>query len=524
MNVCFDLRSANRQGLLACMSLLLWGCTGNEVGGSANPAQQSASQQSATQDAPITGASTLDLTVVDPEGRPLTGASVTLTNVVHQHIDSETTNTSGMATFVAIPHIVHISVRHVFGDLSRLQTAISREGRTSLSLALQPRRPQPTVAVFPPSIPPDSVSEDRRELTLEFTIVASASAPFVVGNQTAAPTVYLTSSLWTQLPSGQWCDAILRNGEFHCLQSSDDGPFTTLSRQTLYVPSGIVPALSTTGPIGSAMLVLDQSGRVSELDSTVRRSFAARQFIGRLVTQAHPKDLAVGGLSGHGTDPGVVSLLPEQPLWELRGAGTVFTRDRAVLDSAVDILEPLVGGSAPVFEALEEAIELTAAHAAPGTGAVVALLGGGDTLDRSPSEHRTALASLRQLRDAAKIQAIVVAGVLPSDTWTFALAADDLSAHMALAELSTALRAPVISMGRQTWGGGSFGALDIAADLLERRPLPTVSATFRITSGQPDAFASGSTLYGWVALADRDSCGGPSGCERFTVPFAVEVP
>lgn len=102
---------------------------------------------------------------------------------------------------------------------------------------------------------------------------------------------------------------------------------------------------------------------------------------------------------------------------------------------------------------------------------------------------------------------------------------------MALADLAAALRAPAISLGvttkpvsgfyAQTWMAGMYGALDLAADLLDASPLPSLSAVFRVRANQPDAFPAGATLRGAIFI-ESDIC--PMGCWEIPLEFAVEVP
>jgi len=102
--------------------------------------------------------------------------------------------------------------------------------------------------------------------------------------------------------------------------------------------------------------------------------------------------------------------------------------------------------------------------------------------------------------------------------------------RLAVARLATALRAPVITLGvrqgtdgfaQQTWTSSSFAALDLAGDLVDGVPLPTVSATFRVRIDAPGTFVSGSLLEGALFL-ETDIC--PMGCWEFPLEFAVEVP
>ena len=177
------------------------------------------------------------------------------------------------------------------------------------------------------------------------------------------------------------------------------------------------------------------------------------------------------------------------------------------------MLEPYVGGTAPVFESLQAAINVAAASAPSGNRAIVAMLGGGDDRDMSEAARWSALAALRQQRDATGIQSVLIVG---APTWS--------TERLAVANLAAALHAPAISLGlsaTQTWAAGSFAAFDLAADLIEGLPLPTLSAAFRVKAKSPTTFLAGTTLYG-VVYVESDHC--PMGCAEVPLEFAVEIP
>jgi hypothetical protein len=471
-----------------------------------------------------TGTGTLTVSVADSEGRPLADASVTVFNTTQTGtVGNMRTSSTGMATFNAVPAAARVSVIHEFGAYyQQNNVAVSQQGSTFLAVTLQAGRPRPTVALLPVSIAPGSVSADRSELTLEVTVVASAAAPFAPAGPSdyspaATPAMALAFDDWT-LYGGRECYVWLdRTRTVPSCEPWGDRYAVAIEEFT-YDAAGSVPRLAAPGPAASAMLVMDQSARVSRLDPGARRSFAARQLIARAVTGSAPQTLSVAGFAGGGNG---AAALPEQPLWVPRGSGTVFSTDRAALEAAVGVLEPLVGGSAPVFDALEAAFTLTATNAPPGNRSVIALLGGGDGGARSDSARREELAALRRQRDDAGIQAIVIA----------AAPDEQRGEHLALADLAAALRAPAISLGvsmqtgsgfySQTWTAGLYAALDLAADLVNGSPLPSLSAAFRVKANQPNAFPAGATLRGAIFI-ESDIC--PMGCWEIPLEFAVEIP
>lgn len=507
--------------LAGLLGSLITGCSSGPDR-SAAAIQRPATTNPATGNPVTTGSGTLTVAVTDGEGRPLADALVVVYNRTQTELfDSAETSTIGVATFDSVPAEVRVHVFHEFGE-SYLNASIdvAQQGSTFLAVTLQPGRPQPTVALLPVSIPANSVSDDRSELTLQVSIVASASAHFLPAGYGDYSSVSTPSM---GLAVGEIDEAAQRRQCFVWLDRSrtipscgipfgDESPYTVSVQQFHYDPSGTAPTLAVHGPARSTMLLMDQSWRVAELDPSARRSFAARQFISRAVRSAQPESLSIAGFAGDAGEPASPVSLPERPLWLPLGPGTVFSADGAILEAGVGILEPFVGGSAPVFDALQAAFNLTAAHAPPGNRAVVALLGGGDDGDASASFRQAALASLGRLRDDTGIQAIVIA----------AAPGVQISERLALAELAAAMHAPAISLGiHQTWGSGVYAALDLAADLLAGLPLPTLSAVFRLKANGPEAFPAGATLYGAVYL-ESDIC--PMGCQEFPLEFAVQIP
>jgi hypothetical protein len=270
--------------------------------------------------------------------------------------------------------------------------------------------------------------------------------------------------------------------------------------------------MAMAGPAESALLLLDQSARIARLDPTDLRSFAARAFISRAVYAASPTWLSVAGFAGAADNGGVPAALPVQPVWLPLGTNPMFAADEPLLRGLVTILEPYLGGSAPVLDALSESFALITAHAPPGNHAVVAVLGGGDDEARPEVEYQAALASLRRQREDAGIQSVLVAGNVRAPTGD----------SLALAELSATLRAPVISLGvYQSWDSGIFAALDLAADLIEGAPVPSLSATFVVSASEPGAFASGTSLHG-VLYVESSECW--IYCSEVPLEFVVEIP
>ena len=513
------LRRSAAFAALVLPGLVMTGC-----GGSADP--RPPPPQQAPSPPIAAGSGNLTVSVADPDGRPLAQALVSVFNPSQSAtVGSASTGSNGLATIDSVPAAVIVSINHEFGQYYRnANVDVAQVGGTFLRVTLLPRRPRPTVALLPVEIEPGSLNADRSELTLRVAVVASASTPLVPASYgSAGSTPSLALAVGDTVTDSRrqcfvWLD-LLRTAP-SCGTPWGESPYTVSVEQFSYDPAGAVPVPVAQASVQSAMLVIDQSRRVSTLDPGAFRSFAARRFIERNLISSTPTNLSLTGLAGAGGDLATPVSLPEPPLWSPLGGGAIFSTDRVVLESGVTILEPLVGGGSPVFEALKLAAAVTAANAPPGDRAVVALLGGGDDGAMSESQRNDALASLRQQRDDTGVRFIVVAAAPP----------DLRVEQQALAELAAALRAPKISLGvtqnlsdhlGQTWTSGSYAALDLAADLIDGLPLPTLSAAFRVTGNGAGAFPAGATVRG-VVYVESDIC--PMGCWEHALEFAVVVP
>ena len=457
-------------------------------------------------DAVATGS--LTVMVTDPQGEPLANAMVTVYDgqqtVV---IGTAASDQDGMVTFKAVPSTALVYVSHPLG-YCRIEVADVRQaGSTAVTAIVQPASPV-TVALHPVTVVAGSTSADGTELELHVAIVASEKSRFVpssYGSYAASqPTPYLRLD-----DCIVWLDS-LRTTPACVYESSGRVAAADFS----FDPVGTPAAPAARGPY-SALLLLDQSRRVADYDPYDLRTLAAKHFIRRARSSTQADLVAVAGFAGQGGDASRPPLLQQLPLWAPPHTATVFSADRFAQEAAVDTLRPLVGGTAPVFDALGAALTLTAAQA-PATGrrAVVALLGGGDDSGLSESQRQAALASLRQQQADTGIQVVLVAGRLDGDSVE----------RRNLAELAAALRAPIIYSGypkdwRET-GDGLYLALDLAADLLAGSALPSVEAVFRMKSDQPGGFQSGPTLHGTLWI-ESDLC--PMGCAELPLEFAVDI-
>jgi hypothetical protein len=508
--------------VLAVLGLYLTACGG----GSKAPADPGANTPQIPQSPPppaVTGTGSLTVIVSDSDGRPIANARVMVYNVGQTEVlGSGLSGVNGAVSLSSLPARVNVSASHAFGYHSQDDVVVSQQGATTLAVRIAAQFPQPTVALLPIEIPASSLSADRSALTLRVTIVASAAGAFVpAGYGDYSP--ISTPSLGLELGDGAnemrrqcfvWLDQ--RRTVPDCGLPWGTSPYTVSVDEFRYEPAGS-SAPPTASPLPRrALLLLDQSRRVAALDAGAFRSYAARRFI-ESVVNLPGLELALAGFAGNAGDPATPALLPARPLWSPLGMASPFTRDESLLKTGVAMLEPLVGGSAPVFGAVDAALDVIEATGNSGTRTLVMMLGDGSEL-RSPARDLS-LSSLRQRVEMTGVHSILIDAVpyLPRED------------HRDIADLAAAIGATKIVLGvsqdsqgffSQTWPSGTPAALDLAADLLDGKALPTLTATFRINANA-GAFPSGALLRGILSV-ETAIC--PMGCWELPVSFAVRIP
>jgi len=449
----------------------------------------------------------LVVTIRDPLGKLLPGATV-LASANPVVSRTATTGPDGRATLSNLPRLVQLSATHPLGTFFIASQAVTQGGVTALDVTIKVRD-MTTAVVLPAAIPPGGISVDRTELELQVTLASDAFEPAGYGTFAGSlPTPSIRLDDCTV-----WLDTVRTSAT--CERYGYTPNRVTGVTSYHYDPVG-VPALPSAGPPYGAMLLIEQSGRLPMFDPLGLRSFAARQFIRRARSTPSPDWVAIAGFAGAGNSASSPPLIPQLPLWLPPGTATAFSADLPGQESAIDALEPLVGGSAPVFTALSAAMNRTSTEIQPPRPrAVVALLGGSDDTGLSGSQRQAALNSLRLQQTATGTQFILIAGPL-----------DETSPERdELADLAAALRAPILFAGYPANYKDRTDALHtafaLAADILAGMPLQSLQVTFRMKSTEPGGFASGSVLRG-VVYIESSTC--PMGCWELPLHFAVTVP
>ena len=513
--------SIARAVVLLALSVVLASCgggstalvTGNQGGGGASGGAAPAAP-------PPTGR--LTVSVIDPDGIPLANAKVTVQSEVpaigvsYGRNNVADTDQLGLATFDPAPEAVKFCVESMIGDYCSGRVVVAAGQSTTYSVTIQPDSPA-TVALFPVTVPAGGVSADRTELDLHVHLVGSAMAPFAGSNFRSYP-IWPPFETWSPVvrlgDCSVWLGSDLVWPRPPCGKSSG---LPVMQVDFDFSLAGMPSPPLAQGPY-SALLLLEQSKRVADYDPYGMRNRAVKHFIRRGRSIPQPDLIGVAGFAGVSADATSQPLLQTLPLWAPANAVNLFSGDVLDQEAAVDVLRPLIGGNAPLFDALRVAMALTSARA-PATGrrVIVALLGGGDDSGLSAAERVAALTSLRQQQADTGIEVVLIAYRLESDSVE----------RENLAELAAALHAPIIYAGFPRDSGwradGLYEALDLASDLLSGSALPTLNAVYRMKSDQPGGFRADSILHDSVFM-ESGLCEWDWGCSILPLQFAVEVP
>jgi len=388
-----------------------------------------------------------------------------------------------------------------------------------LSRRLEISRGHPTAAVLQARVAEGGLSADGRQLDVVLSIAVTAAR---------AGVSWFDANYW---PGVEVRDCYALSGAQladlgpHCIHGID-GSDTSYSFSQVN-DLGAVRAVEAVPQSWAVGLLIDQSdaGLSPGLLPNDPRLFAAKAFANSLLPGT---SLALAGFASD-EPSGSASGLPQRPVtfFPVESPGFVGSWPEAY--DVLQDLSGLVGGGAPLYEAIAAGIEFMAANAPAGRQrALVVLADGSDSTCGLPAQcAQQRRAIVRRARETG-VQ-LFLAGVHDQEACN-ALPADE--AYICF--LTIAVEAPLRELARE-------GGLPVAAGVLPNsNATGSVSAplelalqwlagsgmvqdiSLRLTSETAGAFAPGVVVTGNFVGVNPQLC--PWDCYAFGLPFRLEIP
>jgi hypothetical protein len=251
----------------------------------------------------------------------------------------------------------------------------------------------------------------------------------------------------------------------------------------------------------AALLLFDQSANVIESDPWDARLYAARYFLG---TASPANHVALGAFAADDPTTGEQSLLPQQPVTLYPTNTPTFKTAGAELFPYVDALADAEGGTAPLYAAIDAALDFAAASAPAGPRrALIVLTDGRDRTCTSDEQCDALRQAVIEKSRANAIEIITVADMQQNP---------DLAA---LHELTHG------SEGMAFWyqDASQLGVVYATVGSYLDGSVGTYQASFHVESGAGSEFQPGQVLHGDLRYT---IC--PWDCYDAAVPAAVPIP
>jgi len=486
------------------------------------------------------GKGSLRVTVTDAFGEAVAGAQVAWSRPGIGIVSTAQTDVAGVADFASLPACEGwVEVDHAVRGLGRSGAdgdllAIAKDKVVDVPVRLEPLR-QPTAAVLSASVVPGGVGADGRSLDVTLRIAVTGGREgeswLIDGEGAGASGVNVAA-----------CDA--RTGADlaelgpRCI-SGPDGNDRSYSFGRLN-DLGVVRKAAGAPPPWSVGLLVDQSDAGLARDWTGRplhapndpRLFASRFLVDGLLPDtplslaAFASDLASGSTSA----------LPQRPVTFFPVEAPGFSTSRAAAFEGLHDLSDMVGGGAPLYEAVAAAVDFMAARTPTGRQPVLVVLADGADSDcGTPAECAADRRGVIALAKAEGVELFLVgtdeASACSDPSSRYCL---ELRAREPLRSLAAEGGFPLV-LSDEPWFDycGAWGPCPAFAGALVS-PLETVSGWLsgtgwvqdvgiRLTSEAPGAFAPGAVVTGELLASNAEMC--PWGdCWRYSLPFRVEVP
>ncbi len=455
---------------------------------------------------PPGGTGTVKVKVTDVFGDPVAGASVSwIGRATTVELRS---GSDGVVQFDDVPagSAGLCASQPVRGNDGCGNIIVEADRVLDLSRKLEPRT-APVAAVLSATVNPGGISVDGRYLDVTIRVAVTdppaGSSWFDDGASTSYRTVV--------------ADCIARTGDElaqlgpRCIRAAEgsDISYSFAGLNDL----GVVEAIQGEPRRWAVGLLIDQSdaGLSPDWAPNEPRLFASKVFADALLPDTR---LALAAFASD--DPsGSLSRLPQLPVTFFPVESPEFVTSRPEAFEVLQDLSDLVGGGAPLYDAIIAGVDFMATQApADLQRALVILADGSDSTCGTPAqcaEQRRVI--VRHAREAG-VQLFLVGDCFDS-TWNYC---QDFRARDPLRLLALEGRIPLVvgpeyrtftaplGLARQ-WLSGSMLVQDISV---------------RLTSDTPGAFAPGAVVTGDLAGANPSQC--PFGCWIYVLPFSVQVP
>lgn len=508
----------DRQGRrLAIMAVVTWMAAGLAGCGSGGGSAPSAGEPS---DPPggtgAAGTGTVRAKVTDVFGDPVAGASVSWLGSA-----STVTLRSGSDGAVQFENVpggrARVCADHpVRGHTCGAPDSITVEKGKVLELSrqLEPGT-SPVAAVLAATVNPGGISADGRSLDVTIRVAVTnarvGSSWFDDGSLTTYRTVVADCTARTG-------DELAQLGP-RCIRAADgsDISYSFGGLKDL----GIVEAIQGEPQPWAVGLLIDQSdaGLSPDLAPNEQRLFASKLFADALLPDTR---LALAAFASD--DPsGSLSKLPQQPVtfFPVEAPGFVTSRPEAF--DVLQDLSGLVGGGAPLYDAIVAGVEFMATHTPSDLrrGLVIVSHGSDSTCGtpaRCTEQRRKIVAAAR----AADVQLFLVGvdGDYLCNAVTEGVCDYVVGAQEPLILLAIEGGIPLV-VDNSTFGGRINSSLDLVRQWLSGAML-VQNVSVRLTTDTHGAFAPGVVVTGRMGGVNPELC--PLDCLQFSLPFNVTVP
>lgn len=454
--------------------------------------------------------------VTDVFGDPVAGASVSWLPGSGTP-NGKMTDSQGVVQFDALQGEGRLCADHPVRGYSCGESAdegISiKQGRViEVSRQLRPHF-QPEATVLSAMMGPDGVSADGK--SIELTLRVAVSAPLVDGSWFVYGEEWGYNGLYAAGCTARTGDELSERGPL-CVSGLDRSDTSYSFGQVTHV--GVAHWVERPSVPTAVGLLIDQSDAGFSPDwlPNDSRLFAAKLLTDRLL----PGTPVLLGAFASDDASGAASGLLQRPLtlFPVENPGYMTSRTEAF--RVLNDLQELVGGGAPLYEAIAAGVDFMSARTPPEVRRVLVVLAEGPDTACVTAAQCAALRRdiVERLHDAAVELLIVSVGrdyewCLPGTCDSISQVGEGVSALAREAgipvivapEDGTGLASPMELIGQ--WLAGSMMVQEIS---------------LRLTSETAGAFAPGSTVMGSMTGANPSEC--PMGCRSHQFFFSVEVP